>query len=81
MRETKFSGKNQPVRQDDTILGLFEFPNAFIRQAVAACRLFNTAVDAVFYDVPTLRADFLNGTSSRGNGAKSCRPGLSTSAR
>jgi len=58
MYEIGFIGKNQPAKQDDAILGLFEFPNAFIRQAVVACRLFNTTVDAVFYDVPTLRADF-----------------------
>ncbi len=52
-------GKNQKAEQDDAILGLFEVPDAFIRPTVMACRLFNTAVDAVFYDVPTLRADFL----------------------
>ena len=51
-------GKNQSAKQDDTILGLFEFPNAFIRPTVVACRLFNTAVDAVFYDVPALSAEF-----------------------
>jgi hypothetical protein len=49
-------GKNQSVKQDDAVLGLFEFPNAFIRPMVVACRRFNTAVDAIFYDVPALSA-------------------------
>jgi hypothetical protein len=50
-------GKDQTAERDDTSLDLFEIPNAFIRPAVVACRLFNTAVDAVFYDVLTLRAE------------------------
>ncbi len=52
-------GTNQKAEQDDATLGLFEVPEALVRPMVKACRLFNTAVDAVFYDVPTLRADFL----------------------
>src|SRR5271165_5704910 len=50
-------GKNQLTKQDDPILGLFEVPDAFIRPAVQACRLFNTAVDAIFYNVPALSAE------------------------
>src|SRR5262245_15288991 len=50
-------GKNQSAGQDAMVLGLFELPGEYIKPAVAACRLFNTAVDAVFYDVPALTAD------------------------
>jgi hypothetical protein len=50
-------GKNRSTEPDATSLGLFELPSAFVRPAVAACRLFNTAVDSIFYDVPTLRTD------------------------
>src|ERR1700751_4194898 len=37
-------------------LTAFELPNWFIEPAVRSCRLFNTALDFVFYDVPALRA-------------------------
>src|SRR5580658_4026608 len=50
-------GKNRSTEQDDTMFGLFEMPAAFVRPVVAACRLFNTAVDEIFYDVPVLRAE------------------------
>lgn len=42
---------------DKDLLKLFELPAAFVRPAVMACRSFNTAVDAVFYDVPTLERE------------------------
>lgn len=48
---------SQPATQDGLNLNWFEIPAAFVRPAVSACRLFNTAVDAVFYNVPALRAD------------------------
>jgi hypothetical protein len=51
------------ARQDDLptkILKLpltaFEFPKWLVEPAVRSCRLFNTALDFIFYDVPTLRA-------------------------
>jgi hypothetical protein len=50
-------GKNRSTEQDATPLGLFELPSAFVRPTVVACRLFNTAVDSIFYDVPSLRSD------------------------
>jgi hypothetical protein len=50
-------GKNRSTEQDATPLCMFELPSAFVRPTVAACRLFNTAVDSIFYDVPTLRSD------------------------
>jgi hypothetical protein len=49
--------------QDDTRtriaelpLTAFELPKWLVEPAVRSCRLFNTALDFVFYDVPTLRA-------------------------
>jgi hypothetical protein len=35
----------------------FELPKAMVAPALAACRGFNTVVDALFYDVPTLVDD------------------------
>ena len=37
-------------------LNAFELPKWLVEPAVRSCRLFNTALDFVFYDVPTLRA-------------------------
>src|SRR4029078_12324845 len=37
-------------------LTVFELPKWLIEPAVRSCRLFNTALDFIFYDVPTLRA-------------------------
>ena len=37
-------------------LSLFELPQWLVEPAVRSCRLFNTALDFIFYDVPTLRA-------------------------
>ncbi|WFU75129.1 hypothetical protein [Bradyrhizobium sp. CB2312] len=34
----------------------FEIPKWLVEPAVRSCRLFNTALDFIFYDVPTLRA-------------------------
>jgi hypothetical protein len=34
----------------------FELPSCLVEPAVRYCRLFNTALDFIFYDVPTLRA-------------------------
>src|SRR6185312_2823855 len=47
---------NQPIPPDDPALDLFELPAALIKPSVMACRVFNTAIDAIFYDVPTLHA-------------------------
>jgi len=41
---------------DDLSLPAFELPKWLVEPAVRSCRLFNTAIDFVFYDVPTLRA-------------------------
>jgi hypothetical protein len=51
-------GGNQPTLQEIPQLLNYELPDFMVRPAVVACRLFNTAIDAIFYDVPTLRADF-----------------------
>jgi hypothetical protein len=37
-------------------LNAFELPRWLVEPAVRSCRLFNTALDFIFYDVPTLRA-------------------------
>jgi hypothetical protein len=49
--------------QDDSLtkfaelpLVAFELPRWLVEPAVRNCRLFNTALDFIFYDVPTLRA-------------------------
>jgi hypothetical protein len=39
-----------------TGLSVFEIPQWLVEPAVRSCRLFNTALDFIFYDVPTLRA-------------------------
>jgi len=41
----------------DLPLKSFELPAFLVKPAVMACRSFNSAVDAVFYDVPTFRAE------------------------
>jgi hypothetical protein len=37
-----------------TALGMFELPPGWIEPALRACRLFNTSLDMLFYDVPGL---------------------------
>lgn len=49
-------GDNQPAQSERSFLNFFEPPPQFIEPAVRACRLFNTALDIIFYDVPTLAA-------------------------
>jgi hypothetical protein len=52
-------GDNNPPKEDDSSpsLTIFNLPKELVEPAVKACRLFNTAVDAIFYDVPGLRAE------------------------
>src|SRR6201987_1133718 len=40
----------------EPLLIAFELPKWLVEPAVRSCRLFNTALDFIFYDVPTLRA-------------------------
>ena len=44
-----------PTKFADLQLAAFELPKWFVEPAVRSCRLFNTALDFIFYDVPTLR--------------------------
>jgi hypothetical protein len=44
----------QQIKQ--AVLMAFELPKSFAESAVRSCRLFNTVLDFIFYDVPTLRA-------------------------
>lgn len=50
------AGDNRPAPADRDFLSFFDLPEPFVEPAVRACRLFNTVLDSVFYDVPTLRA-------------------------
>jgi len=38
----------------DEPLSIFELPSDLVKPALEACRLFNTSIDALFYDVPAL---------------------------
>src|SRR5271167_1537293 len=60
--ETMIGGGGAMATQDDTPtkiaelpLPAFELPKWLVEPAVRSCRLFNTALDFIFYDVPTLR--------------------------
>ena len=59
-------GDNLPTQSERSFLNLFEPPPAFIEPAVRACRLFNTALDNIFYDVPTLAAQLAEKDATRG---------------
>jgi hypothetical protein len=52
-------GDNQPKPEYTPPLTVFELPAAVVRPSVRACRVFNTALDGMFYDVLTLRAELL----------------------
>ena len=47
-------GDNMPPESERTFLNLFELSPQLIEPVVRACRVFNTALDVIFYDVPTL---------------------------
>src|SRR5258707_1103097 len=47
---------NPPNKHAGLPLTAFELPKWLVEPAVRSCRLFNTALDFIFYDVPTLRA-------------------------
>jgi len=47
-------GDNLPTQPERSFLNFFEPPPELIEPAVRACRLFNTVLDNIFYDVPTL---------------------------
>ena len=44
-----------PTNIAEFLLKAFELPEWLVEPAVRSCRLFNTALDFVFYDVPALR--------------------------
>src|SRR5271155_4478989 len=52
-------GDNGPPPAEIPPLSYFELPAFMVRPAVMACRYFNSTLDEIFYDVPTLRAEFL----------------------
>ena len=45
-----------PTKIAELPLTAFEFPKWLVEPAVRSCRLFNTVLDFIFYDVPALRA-------------------------
>ena len=45
-----------PTKIVELPLTAFELPKWLVEPAVRSCRLFNTTLDFIFYDVPTLRA-------------------------
>src|SRR5262249_58461032 len=47
---------NPSTRNAVLPLAASELPKWLVEPAVRSCRLFNTALDFIFYDVPTLRA-------------------------
>jgi hypothetical protein len=50
--------ERDPPRQNEW-LSLFELPEPLVEVAVRACRGFNTLLDAIFYDVPTLTRELI----------------------
>lgn len=62
--------RNLPEVSRDPLLAAFELPRAWIEPAVRACRLFNTAADALFYDVPGLQAALRHGDAVASTGEK-----------
>src|SRR5262245_3100345 len=45
-----------PTKSAELPLAAFELPKWLVETAVRSCRIFNTTLDFIFYDVPTLRA-------------------------
>jgi hypothetical protein len=57
MREVAVAARDDPpAKFADLLLTAFELPKWLVEPAVRSCRLFNSALDFIFYDVPTLRA-------------------------
>jgi hypothetical protein len=50
------SQDDRPTNIAELPLAVFELPKWLVEPTVRSCRLFNTALDYIFYDVPTLRA-------------------------
>ena len=46
---------DSPSKGAELPLTAFELPKWLVEPAVRSCRLFNTALDFIFYDVPSLR--------------------------
>ncbi|SEJ43837.1 hypothetical protein SAMN05518849_106193 [Sphingobium sp. AP50] len=51
------TGDNLPSSSDTLPLNIFEMPEWLVRPSVRACRLFNTMLDGIFYDVPGLQSE------------------------
>ena len=55
-KRAKATHDGPPTNIAEPPLKAFELPKWLVEPAVRSCRLFNTALDFIFYDVPTLRA-------------------------
>ncbi len=74
-------GDNRPALSDTPPLAAFELPPFLVRPAIMACRGFNSAVDAIFYDVSTLQKDLRDfHAKAAANGAREPSPILSFDA-
>jgi hypothetical protein len=56
LEKTGASMAEQDGRSADVPLAAFELPKWLVEPAVRSCRLYNTALDFIFYDVPALRS-------------------------
>ena len=70
---------DQPTKTSELPLTVFELPKWLVEPAVRSCRLFNSALDFIFYDVPTLRAALAEKDAPMRARAKSRPPGSSIS--
>src|SRR5215475_5968459 len=59
-----------PTKIAELPLTAFEIPKWLVEPAVRSCRLFNTALDFIFYDVPTLRAGLIEKDAQMAAGDK-----------
>jgi hypothetical protein len=70
---------DSPSNDAELPLTAFELPRWLVEPAVRSCRLFNTALDFIFYDVPSLRLALAARTRQCRLGAKSRPRGSSGS--
>ena len=74
-------GDNLPTQSERSFLNFFDPSPQFIDPAVRACRLFNTALDNIFYDVPTLVAELTEKDRTRALAGRSLLRASSSSTR
>jgi hypothetical protein len=60
------TGNDPSTNISELPLTAFELPKWLVEPAVRSCRLFNTALDFVFYDVPIARRTVREGSDDAG---------------